>query len=71
MKQYHEAMDTSIAHTVILGHPSAENMGKGYSPSGNRTLTGAYFNENLGLPPGKEEALIKRSGPEVAEKKAR
>jgi len=69
LKKYHEGMDTSIAHTVILGHPSAENMADGYSPSGNTTLTGAYFNENLGLPPGKEEALIKRSGPEGSEKK--
>jgi len=71
MRQYHQSMDTSIAHTVVLGHPSAENMAEGYSPSANTTLIGAYFNENLGLPQGKEEALIKRSSPEGSEEKSK
>jgi hypothetical protein len=69
MKQYHGNMDTSMPYHLIIGHPTAEGMGEGKSPSGNTTLRGWYFNKPVGLPEGKEEALIKRSGPGGSENK--
>jgi len=58
MNQYHGNMDTSMPYHLSIGHPTAEGMGEGKSPSGNKTLRGWYFNKPAGLPEGKEEALI-------------